>query len=103
MEGIPATILFFGRPGAGKSTQAEFSAEYLRKVCNRRVLPFIWSHVRDEFMRGNSSVQKKLQQNHAAGKLQPAFFSISIWGPVLLREVSGSEHLIIDGVPRQKL
>lgn len=103
MKHAPATILFFGRPGAGKSTQAESIAEYFRKNGTRRVLPFMWSYVRDEFMRGNSGVQKRLQENHAAGKLQPKFFSVSVWGPVLLQQLTGDEHLIIDGLPRQQM
>ncbi|MDB4992312.1 MAG: adk, adenylate kinase, adenylate kinase [Parcubacteria group bacterium] len=101
MEKNPATILFFGRPGAGKSTQAELLTTYLQANYTRRVVSFLWSYVRDEFMRGNTNVQKRLQENHAAGKLQPKFFSVSVWGPELLREMTGNEHLLIDGVPRQ--
>ena len=99
----PVTVLFFGRPGAGKSSQLKLLADHMRERSELPFLPFSWSKVRDAFMSGNAHVQKRVQENHLAGKLQPAFLSVSLWGPALLKELTGREHLLIDGLPRQHL
>lgn len=99
----PITVLFFGRPGAGKSSQLKLLEEHMNERSGLPVLPFSWSSVRDAFMNGNTHVQKRVEENHRSGKLQPPFLSVSLWGPALLKELTGKEHLLIDGVPRQHL
>ncbi|MDB5195405.1 MAG: adk, adenylate kinase, adenylate kinase [Parcubacteria group bacterium] len=95
------TIIFFGQPGAGKSTQIEILKKEFERHPARRVFSFAWSQARDEFMHGYSAAHKRLQEYHARGQLQPKFFSIAVWGSVFLRELQGDEHLVIDGIPRQ--
>jgi adenylate kinase family enzyme len=78
-------------------------AEHLGERSKLPVVPFSWSKVRDEFMHGNAHIKERIQENHRTGKLQPAFLSVSLWGPALLKELTGKEHLLVDGLPRQHL
>jgi adenylate kinase family enzyme len=54
-------------------------------------------------MQGDSHAQARIREHHGAGKLQPKFLSVSLWGPELLNSVTGEEHVVIDGIPRHGL
>lgn len=99
----PLTVLFFGPPGAGKTTQFTMITSLLQEK-GESVLPFSWSNVRDSFMEEDDGyIHKRLKELHVAGERLPLFFSTSLWGPALMKEFSGTEQLLVNGLPRHEV
>ena len=94
------TVIFFGRPGAGKSTQFQLLAEYMAQASPEPLLPFRWSPMIRAFIQGDTFAQRHAKELVDAGELLPAFLAPSIWLPQLLTTFTGKEHLLVDGLPR---
>lgn len=96
------TVIFFGRSGSGKGTQAKLLIEALKKEGTRDVL----------YIETGARIRKFIQENKtyaseitgailADGALLPEFFPVWIWANILINDFSGNEHLVIDGASRR--
>ncbi|MSU56274.1 MAG: hypothetical protein EXS51_03140 [Candidatus Taylorbacteria bacterium] len=98
----PSTFIFAGPSGSGKGTQVDLLKKYL--LTKTPEIPQFSSYTGDGFrnvMNGTtlaSHLAKKIQE---AGGLQPEFLAIWIWAGNLVANITGKEHLFIDGSPRK--
>jgi len=97
----PRTFIFFGRSGSGKGTQAHLLADYLEKESDTKAL-YIETGARfREFKTGDSLSSKLAKEIIEHGDLMPEFLPIWIWSEILVKNYTGKEHLILDGLSRR--
>jgi adenylate kinase len=96
------TFVFIGPSGSGKGTQAHLLMETIKKDDPDGKILYIQSgqELRD-FMKGDSYLAKLTDRTLSNGGLMPSFMPIYIWGNFLVKNYTGTEHLIFDGTPRR--
>lgn len=99
------TIIFFGRSGSGKGTQAHLLEDYIKKNDpeNRDVLYIETGKRFREFIKEKTSnyTAKMTSDIMNAGGLMPEFMPIWIWTSYLVENYTGEEHMILDGLSRR--
>lgn len=93
-------ILFFGRSGCGKGTQAKLLVEYLKSQGRDAMYVETGSSLR-EFIKGDNHASKLAGDILKEGKLIPVFLPIWIWTDILIKKFSGKEDLVLDGLCRR--
>lgn len=99
----PQTFIFAGPSGCGKGTQVDLLKRYLAKKTPN--IPQFSSYTGDGFralMNGTTLASKLAKEILEAGKLQPEFLAIWLWADNLVKNITGKEHLFIDGSPRKQ-
>lgn len=99
---LPQTFIFAGPSGSGKGTQVALLKEYLAKKTPE--IPVFSSYTGDGFrnlMNGTTLASRLAKEIQEAGALQPEFLAIWLWAGNLVNNVTGKEHLFIDGSPRK--
>lgn len=95
------TIIFLGPQGCGKGTHAELLAAYLKRVnAERPVLYFSAGKQLRAFVEQKNYTADLNRSIIEKGGLLPTFLSVHVFADQLMREMSGNEHLLIDGFPR---
>lgn len=95
------TVIFIGRSGSGKGTQAQLLVEYLQK--NRSSEPVFYSETGKffrEFITGDGYSHHLVKDILDKGGRAPDFLAIHLWSHAFVENLTGNEHLIIDGTPR---
>ncbi|MDP1624825.1 MAG: nucleoside monophosphate kinase [bacterium] len=96
------TVVFFGRTGSGKGTQATLFMETLKKADPSRRSIYVETGERlRQFMTGGSYSADIVKKTLDDGKLLGAYLPIWIWTGLLIDEYTGNEHLVFDGVARR--
>lgn len=99
----PISVVFFGRSGSGKGTQADLLLKHLAK--SSPSVPVVYVETGDRlrnFVKGSDSFSAQLTRDTmAAGKLMPIFIPVWAWVSLLLEKFTGKEHLVFDGVARR--
>ncbi len=100
----PQTFILFGASGSGKGTQAHLLIDYLKKNDGRRkTLYFESGEKLREFVENDksltSSSAKKIMDE---GGLVPDFLPIWLWTEFFVRNITGDEHIVLDGLSRIK-
>lgn len=99
----PQTFIFFGPSGSGKSTQARLLREHLEKIDpERKTLYLETGEKLREFAKGNSLTAQKTKKVLDSGGLMPEFMPILVWAEFFVDNVTGEEHIILDGVSRRE-
>jgi adenylate kinase len=96
----PLTTLFFGPQGAGKGTQVKLLIEALKKRSDRRVIHIDMGQLlRDMVAHGghSASLTKAVIE---VGKRMPDFMPIYLTTDALVKQFTGEEHLVADGLAR---
>lgn len=98
----PKSIIFVGRSGCGKGTQAELLIEQLKKIdtSGREIFYLETGKKFRDFIEGESYTQKLSKEIYKSGALQPSFIAIHMWSHIFINEFKGDEHMVIDGTPR---
>ncbi|MEN9647495.1 MAG: hypothetical protein RLY57_299 [Candidatus Parcubacteria bacterium] len=96
----PHTYIFIGRSGAGKGTQIQLLIERL-KTAEHPVLHLETGKAFREFIEGDSCAARVSKEIAQTGGLQPSFLSVWIWSDLLVKNFTGKEHLLFDGMPRR--
>ena len=99
---VPQTFIFAGPSGSGKGTQVDLLKQYLQKKTPK--IPQFSSYTGDGFralMQGSTLASKLAKEIQEAGGLQPEFLAVYLWADNLIKNVTGKEHLFIDGSPRK--
>ncbi|MGM0482317.1 MAG: adenylate kinase family protein [Patescibacteria group bacterium] len=102
-EDNPYTFCFFGRSGAGKGVQSQKIIEHLEnKSSNREVLYIETGRLFRDFIKNNTSFSRDMVKKVMdEGGLLPAFLPVWMWSDFLVKNFSGKEHLVFDGVARR--
>ncbi|HBV00977.1 MAG TPA: hypothetical protein DEF00_01105 [Candidatus Taylorbacteria bacterium] len=98
----PLTFIFAGPSGSGKGTQVDLLKQYLQTKTPK--IPQFSSYTGDGFrvlMNGTTLASKLAKEIQEAGGLQPEFLAVYLWADNLIKNVTGKEHLFIDGSPRK--
>lgn len=98
----PQTFIFAGPSGSGKGTQVDLLKQHLAKKTPE--VPQFSSYTGDGFralMQGATLASRLAKDIQEAGGLQPEFLAIYLWADNLIKNVTGKEHLFIDGSPRK--
>ncbi len=95
------TIIFIGRSGCGKGTQAKLLIEKLKAESPEKGVFYMESGERfREFISGSSYTAKESKRIMDEGGLQPAFLAVHIWSHLMIEQMDEGKHIIIDGTPR---
>lgn len=96
------TFIFIGRSGCGKGTQAELLIEYLKKVTPDIPIQYLETGAQFRELIARSNHTALLARDIMdAGGLQPSFLAVHSWSHLFIENMTGKEHLIIDGSPRR--
>ncbi len=99
----PKTLVFIGRSGCGKGTQAKLIVDELKnRDVSREVIYVETGENFRKFLKGDSYSAALSRDIYAKGLLQPEFLAVYMWSNVLVDSVTGPEHLVLDGVPRKQ-
>ncbi len=99
------TIIFIGRSGCGKGTQADLLKNRIAKhdLDQRKILYVESGDGFREFVRGKSYSARLSRAIYERDARQPDFLATLMWGEMLLDQLDEDMHLIFDGVARSKL
>ena len=98
----PKTFIFIGRSGCGKGTQAKILREHIEKMdSEKRKIMYLETGPRfREFIKLPGYTNQLASHITDTGGRQPDFLAVWNWAHVLIEEMTGEEHLIVDGMPR---
>ena len=98
----PQTIIFYGSSGAGKGTQAKLLKKYIEeKDTTRKVLYIETGALLREFVKEDNFTSSLTDGMLEEGKLLPSFIPIWVWTDFLIKNYTGNEHLVWDGLARR--
>lgn len=92
------TILFYGKSGSGKGTQAKKLVEVLGE--DKTLYIETGARIR-QFMNKDGFTSERTKELIDEGGLLPEFLPIWIWANVLVEEYTNDKHLILDGLARR--
>lgn len=95
------TLVFFGKSGSGKGTQAKLLIDCLEQKTDKKVLYMETGARLRDFASGEGLSNKLTKDVMDHGKLMPEFLPVWIWSDFLLKNYTGNEHMILDGVSRR--
>ncbi len=96
----PLTVLFFGPQGAGKGTQVKLLIEALKKRSDCGVVHIDMGQLlRDMVAKGGYSASLT-NEVISIGKRMPDFMPIYLTTDALVRQFTGGEHIVADGLAR---
>ncbi|HEY1037434.1 MAG TPA: nucleoside monophosphate kinase [Candidatus Paceibacterota bacterium] len=97
----PKTFIFIGRSGSGKGTQVKILVERLEAAQQKLPILHLETGARfRDFIKGDTYSNKLAAHIAETGRRQPDFLAVWNWAHVLIEEMTGKEHLIVDGMPR---
>lgn len=97
----PQTFVFFGKSGSGKGTQAKLLGDYLKRTKGNEVLYIETGQGFRDFMETGSYTADLTKQVLADGGLMPVFMPVWLWTDFLVKNYTGKEDLILDGLCRR--
>ncbi len=96
------TVIFIGRSGCGKGTQAELFKKYIkdRDLDNKQIIYIETGDRFRQFIRGSSYSSKLSKAVYDSDARQPDFLACYMWAGMLVDELEPDMHLVFDGAPR---
>ena len=94
-------IVFFGRSGCGKGTQAKLLAEVLKSK-GREVIYIETGSTFRELSSQDTLLGRNVAEIIKNGLLIPVFLPIWIWTQIITDKFFGTQDMILDGVCRRK-
>lgn len=95
------TFILTGRSGCGKGTQAKILEVFLQSMDPTRKVFHLETGSRfREFIKGNSFSNTLAKKIYEVGGRQPDFLAVWNWAHLMIEDLQGGEHMIIDGTPR---
>lgn len=96
------TVIFIGRSGCGKGTQAALLKErILKHDLEKRPLLYVETGEKfRQFIRGKDYSSQISKEVYDSDDRQPDFLAVVMWGGMLLEELDHNMHLMFDGAPR---
>lgn len=101
MSANPKTFILIGRSGCGKGTQAKIVEKLLKVADPDKGVFHLETGARfREFIEGKMFSNKLAKEIYGTGARQPDFLAIWNWAHLMVEQLTGTEHIIIDGTPR---
>lgn len=95
------TVVFYGKAGAGKGTQAQLLKKYLEEKDPEHPVLYIETGAAfREFAKQNSFTAQMVKKVLETGGLLPVFLPVWIWTDIFIKYITGREHIILDGLAR---
>jgi adenylate kinase len=100
MSVTPKAIIFVGRSGSGKGTQAALLNQYF--TSQQPPVPHYYLETGASLrqLAASDSLSGRLAKEAMLQGFLPAFLAIRAWANLFVEHLSGVENLIIDGTPR---
>lgn len=98
------TIIFIGRSGCGKGTQADIFKNRIHKQ-DEEHCPILYVETGErfrQFIRDRQYSSELSKAIYEKDERQPNFLACWMWATVLIDELSEKMHLIFDGAPRAR-
>lgn len=98
------TIIFIGRSGCGKGTQAALLKDRIKRndEKGRQILYIETGEHFRRFIRGGGFSSKLSLRAYESDERQPDFLACWMWGELLINELEEGMHLVFDGAPRSE-
>ncbi|MDP3763078.1 MAG: nucleoside monophosphate kinase [bacterium] len=95
------TVIFIGRSGCGKGTQADLFKNRIARLDPGRQILYVETgeHFR-KFIRSEGFSSELSRKINEEDKRQPDFLACWMWAGMLVEELMPDMHLIFDGAPR---
>ena len=97
---MPITVLFFGPQGAGKGTQVKLLMEALKKRDARGIIQIDMGQLLRNMVAGGGYSAELTKQIIEVGKRMPDFMPVYLTTDALVKNFTGEEHIIADGLAR---
>lgn len=95
------TFIFIGASGSGKGTQVSLLKEHLAKKDPTTPIFYLQTgQYFREFIKQDTFAAEIAKHAIDNGERAPDFLAMYIWSKVFVKNLTGNEHLIIDGSPR---
>lgn len=96
------TVIFIGRSGCGKGTQADLLKNFIYEndLEKRKILYVETGEQFRQFIRGKSFSSRISSKIYENDDLQPTFLGCWMWTGLLVDQLEENMHLIFDGAPR---
>lgn len=95
------TIVFYGKAGSGKGTQAQLLKKYLEEKDKEHPVLYIETGaVFREFATQDNFTAKMVKKVLETGALLPEFLPVWVWTDLFIKQITGNEHIILDGLAR---
>ncbi len=98
----PQTFILIGSSGCGKGTQAGFLEDYIKKE-DKNNRSFFYLATGDrfrEFIKEDNLTSKLSAEIYSRRERQPDFLAVWLMADMMVRQFSGQEHMVVDGIPR---
>lgn len=97
------TIIFYGKSGSGKGTQADLLKKYLKENDSEHsAISYETGDKVREFATGDGYVNKLVDNTIRNGELLPESFAIWTWVTFMIENLSENDHVIFDGLARKR-
>lgn len=96
----PLTIIFFGRSGSGKGTQAELLIKSLQAE-GKKTLYIETGRAFRAFVEESNLTAKLTKTSMDKGEFLPEFMPVWLWSDQLVRKFDGTQDMILDGLARR--
>jgi adenylate kinase family enzyme len=98
------TVIFIGRSGCGKGTQADLLRDRIHKndLEKRHILYVETGERFRQYLRSGTFSANLSNRIYEDDLLQPGFLGCYMWSSALLEELEDNMHLMLDGVARTK-
>ncbi len=102
MQDSPKNFIFIGRSGCGKGTQAELLINHLKEndSPDRGIFYMEIGKKFRDYLNEQTYTTGLSKEIYKKGELQPDFLAIHIWAHSIIADYNGSDHMIVDGIPR---
>ena len=95
------TFIFIGASGCGKGTQVELlKGELTKRDPGTPIFHLQTGQHFREFAKEQSYAARIAKEAQERGELLPGFLSMWLWSDIFIKNLTGNEHLVIDGSPR---
>ncbi len=95
------TVMFLGRSGCGKGTQAELLMNDLKAASATPIFYLETGKKFRDFIAGNNYSNLLSRQLMETGELQPSFLAVWNWAHLFVENLVAETHLVLDGTPRK--
>lgn len=96
----PVSTLFFGPQGAGKGTQVKLLIDALKKLSDRGVIHIDMGQLLRDMIAGGGYSAALTNEIVGVGKRMPDFMPIYLQTNALVKNFTGEEHIVADGLAR---